>query len=276
MRARGGRNAAARRDVRGCENDERERPLPDSNGYRTDLAYIHDVGFGHFAREAAPGLLDWLSRAGVQAQSDGSRRVVDLGCGSGLWCRALADAGYEPTGFDLSPAMIRLARKRVPEGQFRCQSFLRAKLPACLAVTALGEVFNYWFDRANSPASLASVFARIYRALQPRGLFIFDVATAGRLPGGSRRNYWLGEDWACLVHATEDSARQLLVREITSFRRVGRHFRRDHEVHRLRLLDRAATAAALTEAGFKVRMVRGYGKMRFPPGWIGFVARKPG
>jgi SAM-dependent methyltransferase len=248
----------------------------DSTGYRTDLAYIHDVGFGHFAREAAPGLLDWLSRAGVESRRVGYRRVVDLGCGSGLWCRALADAGYEAMGIDLSPAMIRLASQRVPEGQFRCQTFLRAKLPPCLAVTALGEVFNYLFDRTNSHARLAGVFSRIYRSLVPGGLFIFDVATVGRVPGGSRRNYWLGDDWACLVSAHEDADRQLLMREITSFRRVGRTFRRDDEVHRLRLLEPDATAAALRDAGFKVRTVRSYGKMRFPPGWIGFVARKPG
>jgi SAM-dependent methyltransferase len=249
---------------------------PLRNGYRTDLAYIHDAGFGQFAREAAPGLLAWLSRAGVESRREGCRRVVDLGCGSGLWCRGLADAGYEALGIDLSPAMIRLARRRVPDGQFRCQSFLRAKLPPCLAVTALGEVFNYLFDRGNSHARLAKVFTRIYRALVPGGLLIFDVATVGRVPGGSRKNYWLGDDWACLVSAREDAARQLLVREITSFRRVGRTFRRDDEVHRLRLLEPEATAAALRKAGFKVRTVRGYGKMRFPPGWIGFVARKPG
>jgi SAM-dependent methyltransferase len=249
--------------------------LSTSDGYRTDLAYIHDVGFGNFAREAAPGLLDRLSRTRAKMPSAGKGLVVDLGCGSGLWARELVDAGYDVLGFDLSPAMIRLARAQAPGGTFRCQSFLQARLPPCVAVTALGEVFNYLFDRGNSQRRMAGLFARVYRALLPRGLFIFDVAVAGRVPGGSSRAHWLGDDWACLVSAREDAARQLLVREITSFRRVGKRYRRDHEVHRLRLFDRAATAAALADAGFKVRTLAGYGTMHFPPGWIAFEARKP-
>jgi len=162
---------------------------PVSDGYRADLAYIHDVGFGNFAREAAPGLLDRLSRARAKLPSGGTRLVVDLGCGSGLWSRALLDGGYDVLGFDISPAMIRLARARAPGGQFRCQSFLRARLPPCLAVTALGEVFNYLFDRSHSPRTMAALFARVYRALPPQGVFIFDVAVAGRVPGGSRRRF---------------------------------------------------------------------------------------
>ena len=60
---------------------------PGSNGYRTDLAFIHDVGFGQFADQSAPGLLKLLS----QSQSVGACKSevggwIDLGCGSGLWC----------------------------------------------------------------------------------------------------------------------------------------------------------------------------------------------
>lgn len=250
-------------------------PRSRSCGYRGDLAYIHDVGFGEFARAAAPVLLRRMGAAARRAGAAGIRRVVDLGCGSGIWSRLLAEAGYEVVGFDLSPAMIRLARRRVPQGKFHCESFLQAKIPPCLAVTAIGEVFNYQFDRGNTTRRLARSFARVFRALVPGGLFAFDVATAGRVPGGSRRNFWLGDDWACLVNGYEDSAEQLLVREITSFRRVGRWFRRDEEVHRLRLFDPRQTAEALAAAGFKVRRLRGYGPAPFPPGLIGFVAQKP-
>jgi len=31
-----------------------------THGYREDLAYIHDVGFGHFAKSAAPVVLKLL------------------------------------------------------------------------------------------------------------------------------------------------------------------------------------------------------------------------
>ena len=107
--------------------------------YKDNLAYIHDVGFGFFARGAAPALLEILRQRGLT-----KGLVVDLGCGSGLWAHALVDADYDVLGIDISAAMIDIARQRVPEGDFRPGSFLQATLPPCEAVTALGEIFNYF------------------------------------------------------------------------------------------------------------------------------------
>ncbi|MFY9574661.1 MAG: class I SAM-dependent methyltransferase, partial [Blastocatellia bacterium] len=61
--------------------------------YKDDLAYIHDTGFGDFARTAAPGLLEILRTNRIV-----TGLVVDLGCGSGLWAQALSRAGYEVLG----------------------------------------------------------------------------------------------------------------------------------------------------------------------------------
>jgi len=106
--------------------------------YNRDLAYIHDVGFGSFAQRSAPGVLKILRRNGIS-----SGLVIDLGCGSGLWARRLADAGYDVLGIDLSPDMIALALRRVPQASFRTASFLDADFRQCTAITSLGECFNY-------------------------------------------------------------------------------------------------------------------------------------
>jgi SAM-dependent methyltransferase len=242
-----------------------------AGGYGEDLAYIHDVGFGHFAKNATPGLLEMVRQTGLK---DGL--VVDLGCGSGIWARALCDVGYEVLGVDQSAAMISIARKRVPEGRFRRESFLTAKLPRCIAVTAIGEGFNYIFDRRNTERRLAALFHRIYDALLPRGVFIFDVAGPGRVVGpGIQRKYSEGDDWATLVAIEEDRQRKLLTRRITSFRKVGDLYRRHEEVHQQRLFTRTEVAEQLRGCGFRVRGLRGYGAMRFAPGAFGFLARKP-
>ena len=102
--------------------------------YDTDLAFVHDVGFDAFAKNSAPGILQLLFRSGI---TDG--RIVDLGCGSGIWARELVNSGYGVVGVDISPAMIEIARRRVPEAEFHVESFLRFDLPACRAVTALGR-----------------------------------------------------------------------------------------------------------------------------------------
>ncbi|MGO9470861.1 MAG: class I SAM-dependent methyltransferase [Isosphaeraceae bacterium] len=244
--------------------------MPDA--YRNDLAYIHDAGFGHFARAAAPVLLDALRHGGFSRG-----RFVDLGCGSGILSRAVSDAGYDVLGIDVSAAMIALAQTRVPRGQFRTQSLLTANIPACVAVAAVGECLNYLFDTGHSWSKLKALFRRIQEALAPGGIFLGDVAGPGRVPGGGTlKNFWEGEDWVVLVTSREDRRPKLLTREITSFRRVGESYRRDHEIHQQRLLPRVELVRKLRQTGFQVRTLKGYGPLRFGPGHSGFLARKPG
>jgi SAM-dependent methyltransferase len=47
------------------------------------------------------------------------QRVLDVGCGAGVFLRLVADRGGEPYGIDASEALIALARERVSEGDFR-------------------------------------------------------------------------------------------------------------------------------------------------------------
>ena len=237
--------------------------------YKDDLAYIHDAGFGDFARNSAPGLLQILRQAGIT-----TGLVIDLGCGSGLWARELVNAGYGVLGIDISAAMIDLARKRVPRAEFRVGSLLKAKLPPCDAVTSLGECFNYLFDKNNSISELRRLFRRVYAALKPGGLLIFDIAEPGR-GKGPHQKHKEGTDWAVLVEVEEDTRTNLLTRRMTSFRKAGRLYARDEEVHRLQLYRRSEVAKELRDAGFRVRTVRAYGDEPMIYGCVGFVARKP-
>ena len=41
-------------------------------------------------------------------------RVVDLGCGSGVFTNVLQQRGYRCTGIDLSPTLIKIAREKYP------------------------------------------------------------------------------------------------------------------------------------------------------------------
>jgi len=232
--------------------------------YQTDLAYIHDAGFGDYARNSAPGLLAILRRAGVR-----SGLVVDLGCGSGIWAAELIRHGYAVAGIDISRPMTELARRRAPEARFINASFLSAQLPPCDAVTAIGECFNYTFDGRNSRQRLKQLFRRVHDALRPGGVFIFDIAEPGR---ALRRAFAKGSDWAILFEA--ESRRDLLIRHMTSFRQVGTLYRRSEETHRLRLYRSADLAAELRRAGFAVRVLRAYGRMPLPSGNAAFVASK--
>jgi SAM-dependent methyltransferase len=235
--------------------------------YREDLAYIHDVGFGEFALGSAPGILQILARNGIQGGL-----VVDLGCGSGLWARELAQARYRVLGVDISESMIAIARGRVPEAEFRVASLFEADIPPCNAVTALGEVLNYLFDQDTQ--TLVRLFRRVYDALVPGGVFVFDVAEPGQVARGTTtRGFSEGEDWVVLVEREED--RGTLTRRIISFRKAGEHYRRRDEVHRQRLYKAHDVVRELRRVGFRVRTIRGYGRYRLPRARAAFIARKP-
>lgn len=240
-----------------------------SSFYDRDLAYIHDAGFGGFARAAAPFVLELLDRAGI-----GDGRVVDLGCGSGIWAQLLADAGYDVYGLDISPAMILMARARVPQGRFEVGSFTSFRPPPCRAVTALGEPLAYLFDAANTRRSLLSLCRRVHEALASGGLFVFDLREPGTAPAGSYELCRQGGDWAILCRVEEDRARRLLIRHLTTFREVDGGYRRREEVHRLRLYRGSEIAAELRRIGFRVRTRRTLGELRLAPGHVALIARK--
>jgi SAM-dependent methyltransferase len=237
--------------------------------YDNDLAFIHDRGFGGFAKGSAPGLLQLFQQNGI---SEGL--VVDLRCGSGIWAKELTDSGYQVIGVDISPAMIELARQRVPAARFHVDSFVRFRMPACRAVTALGEVFNYRFDPTNSLRTLRQVCQGIFDALTPNGLLIFDVAEPGRCQGVTQR-FMEGADWTCMVELHHDVAKQRLTRRIVSFRKVGDIYRRHEETHTQQLYEGTKLADMLREIGFRVRQVRSYGKYPLSPAVVALVARKP-
>lgn len=240
-------------------------------GYGTDLAHIHDTGFGDFARDTAPGLIRRLHAAGIR---DGV--VLDLGCGSGIWAAELLDAGYDVVGIDLSEDLLAIARERAPGGDFRCASIYDADLPACVAVTALGEILSYRFDDRAGRATARGLLRRVRDVVRPGGLFLFDVVAPGREPEDGRRTFAEGDDWVLTLEASQTPDGELR-RRITTFRRDGELWHRTDEEHVLWTWAPADVLADLADLGFmEVRALRGYGAgHRFPRGWAGFSARRP-
>jgi SAM-dependent methyltransferase len=239
--------------------------------YREDLAYIHDVGHAGFALESAPGILKILDQSKIL-----EGLVVDLGCGSGLWARGFVDAGYRVLGIDISEAVVEISRSRVPEAEFRVGSLFDADIPPCAAVTAISAVLNYLFDPENKRRGLTSLFRRVYEVLAPGGVFVFDVLGPGQVsPGATVRGLREGEDWAVISEREEEAERGTMTRRIVSFRKVGEHYRRDEEVHRVRLYKPVEISGLLRRVGFGVRTMRSYGSYPLAEGHAAFVARKP-
>ena len=87
------------------------------------MSELWDAEAASFDREADHGLTDPVVRRAWRDLLLGVLppvpcRVADLGCGTGTLSRLLSEEGYDVTGLDFSPEMIRRAREKVPESVF--------------------------------------------------------------------------------------------------------------------------------------------------------------
>lgn len=241
--------------------------------YGAAQARIHHERFGDLARSAAALLLARLAAAGLDRGT-----VTDLGCGSGILAAALGDAGYDVVAYDLSPAMVDLARAVAPRADVRAGSYLDAAIPPSVAVAAIGEVCCYASDPRAGLEAVRALAARARAALVPGGVLLLDVSTPGRNLGTPVRHVFHDADtWSLGMRAVEDGDR--LDRHIAIFERGpdGR-YRRTDEHHVLHLYDAGAVHELLTRAGFDVERRAAYAgdtASTPPSGWAVFAASVP-
>jgi SAM-dependent methyltransferase len=214
--------------------------------YRSDLALVHELGFGFHADRCAPGILALLEpvrqRRGV---------VLELGCGTGLLTRYLVDAGHRVIATDASPAMLDRARQAVPEVEELRQVVLPDDpLPQADAVVAIGHVLNYLSDEA----AVARAVTAMAAALRSGGVLAFDLCdlrwgeARREAPGLAR----VEEGWA-IVSRSSVPRPDRFVSEITTFiRNQGGSWRRDDERHENVLVDASRIVALLRRHGADV------------------------
>ena len=93
-------------------------------------------------------------------------RVLDVGCGEGWFCGALAQRGFSVVGTDVSAEAVRRARARVPGVQFTvCEE---TRLPfgdGSFEVAWLGEVLEHVRDGIGLLAEVARVVGPAGRLL---------------------------------------------------------------------------------------------------------------
>lgn len=121
------------------------------------------------------GFVDHLIRVHVPE----ARRILELGCGTGVHGSMLAERGYEVVGLDVSDEMLAEAARRLaglPVAVANRVRFLKGdardfKLEQRFdVVLALFHVMSYQLTNDD----LKSVFARVKSHLAPGGVFIFD------------------------------------------------------------------------------------------------------
>ena len=102
--------------------------------------------------------------------------LVDLGCGTGVLTRLMADKGYDCIGIDLSEQMLEVAMEHETEKRIL---YLNQDMRSFELYSTVGNIISVC-DSINyllEDDDLLSCFKCVNNYLYPRGLFIFDFNT---------------------------------------------------------------------------------------------------
>ncbi len=180
------------------------------------------------------------------------RTAVDLACGTGSVTKRLAEKGLQIIGVDLSEEMLTAAQEKCMEMEcpplFVRQNLRDLTLPrgVDLAVCALDSL-----DYITEPADCAQAIRRIYRALNPGGIFIFDVNTPEKLRAMDGQVFLdETEDTYCVWRGEFDKEANICSYGMDLFRRQGDVWHRSFEEHREYAYSREQLTDYLRAAGF--------------------------
>lgn len=133
------------------------------------------------APEIVRAHVDWLlGQLAERAGTAGPWRVLDVGCGPGLYLHELAARGHGGCGFDFAPAPLRWARDHAAANGLDTL-FLEADLNAlpddfAARSGAPFDAVTFWFGEFHAfrPEQVRAFLPRLSALLRPGGLFLLE------------------------------------------------------------------------------------------------------
>ncbi len=164
--------------------------------------------------------VEWIHQQVLQAEPT---RILDLGCGPGLYASRLARLGHTCKGIDYSPASIAYAAKEAKRDALRCTYVLEDIRTAAygtgygLAMLIFGELNVF------RPADARSILRKAHRALAPGGRLLLEPHRHAYIAGMERHppTWYSAESglfgdgpYLCLEETHWDEASQTVTRRI--------------------------------------------------------------
>lgn len=194
------------------------------------------------------------------------RTAADLACGTGSVSILLAKSGISVTGVDMSEEMLTVAWDKAADlpvpPRFICQKLQQLHLPrgVDLAVCALDSL-----DYITDPEDCREAIRRIYKVLNPGGIFIFDVNTPEKLKAMDGQVFLdEDEDVYCVWRGEFDDKTNICSYGMDLFQRQGRHWIRSFEEHREYAYSEQQLRKYLKDAGFSRIRVYADRRMELP------------
>jgi SAM-dependent methyltransferase len=147
--------------------------MADNNPYNVIASFYDDAGFSNYAGAMAGRLVTFLHEQGWLG-----RRVLDLGCGTGMSAAIFAARSMEVLCMDNSPAMLEVAAQRMLGTEYLVtlieQDIRQGPYPDELdMIFCMGNVLN----EIMSQRELEAIFQHCYTALNPGKMLVFDLST---------------------------------------------------------------------------------------------------
>ena len=196
----------------------------------------------------------WVEFAQAILKKEGlsPRTVADLACGTGSATRILAEQGYRVTAVDLSEEMLTEAMDKCADLEsmptFVHQNLAQLHLPRAvdMAVCFLDSL-DYILD----PADCERAICRTYKALNPGGIFIFDVNTPEKLRAMDGQVFLdEDDDVYCVWRGEFDEQTNICSYGMDLFQREGEVWHRSFEEHREYAYSIEQLTGFLKKAGF--------------------------
>lgn len=144
----------------------------------------YEAAFDGLPEQAAS--VKWLLTQ-LEASSKKPAKVVDIGCGTGKpVCWALAEAGHDVLGIDISGVMVDAAKERVPKASFQ-QTDIRSFNPASETFDAATVYFS--MIASVTQAEIKEFIQKIFSFLKPGGLFVWSTVP---IPAENLQIKWMG------------------------------------------------------------------------------------
>ncbi len=194
------------------------------------------------------------------------RTAVDLACGTGSVALLLANRGLQVTAVDISEEMLTSAQQKTADLSapplFVRQDLAMLHLPkgVDLAVCALDSL-----DYILEPERCQMAISRVFKALNPGGIFIFDVNTPQKLRAMDGQVFLdEDEDVYCVWRGAFDEQTNICSYGMDLFQRRGECWSRFFEEHREYAYSQEQLTGFLKNAGFTHIQVYGDRRMEKP------------
>lgn len=135
--------------------------------------------------------VDWISNVLPSAQYE---RLLDLGCGPGIYTELLDQKGYRVTGLDLSKNSIEYAKKTAHKKgldiQYLNSDYIESPIPGEYELITM----IYCDFGVLSSQERKKLLSKVHDMLSPSGCFLFDVYTPLAYDNREEFKEWSFED----------------------------------------------------------------------------------